>query len=689
MTLFRSPALLRRALLALLLAALLPSAHAAAATARPLPQTGTGYEVAECPMELPPGAVEGQDLECGYLTVPEEHANPSGPTIKLAVAVIRSTATNPAPDPLVMMQGGPGGSTLDLFVQLILLRDTELRAERDVVLFDQRGTLYSQPKLACPETLALTERTIEQRLSWEESSKLTLEAEAACRKRLVDEGVNLSAYDTDENAADVEALRQALGYDQINLYGVSYGTLLALTVMRNHPDGLRSVILDGLVPPQLETDAELARTADRALGELFTGCAADPACNAAYPDLETTFFETVEALNREPARVPLTDPETKKTYNAVIDGDALFDIVFQMLYQTDILPALPYMIDGARRGDFGIIQTVMPQVIFDRTFSLGLFRTVNCAADPDFRASSLKTEGVRPQVVRWAQRNAGYEERACPPWGVTPLPAASLQPVRSDIPTLLMSGRFDPVTPANFAEIAAETLPNSYSFTFGNTGHGALLGGECPTQIASAFLDNPTDQPDARCIDQQPAPDFLSPVAVRFTPVNREIIELLNGLEGGLASAAALQLLVLLAATLFLCSLYLFWPLAWFIRQVWQRPPVERPPGSRWVRGLALLAGPLTLLFVVGLVALIIQNETARPALLLAGVPRTGGVTVLFALPLLVALITVVMAVWIGRVWARGGWTLPWKLYFSLLTLAAVVVLAVLAPLGVFTVLLS
>ncbi len=686
MTFFRSPASLGRALLALLLAALLPAAPAAAG---PLPQTTPSYEAAECPKDLLPGAIENHTLECGYLTVPEEHANPDGPTIRLAVAILRSTAKNPAPDPLVMMQGGPGGSTLDLFVQLLLLRDTTLRAERDIVLFDQRGTLYSEPKLDCPEVLTLTEQTIEQRLTWEESSRLTLEAERACRERLAGEGVNLSAYDTDENAADVEALREALGYRKINLYGVSYGTLLALTVMRNHPDGLRSVILDGVVPPQLETDAELARTADRALGELFAACAAEAGCNASFPELEKMFFDTVEALNREPARVPMTDPETGTTYSAVIDGDSFFDIVFQMLYQTDILPALPYMIDGARRGDFGIVQTVMPQVIFDRTFSLAMFRTVNCAATPDFQADSLKTEGVRPRVVEWARRNAGYEERACPPWGVEPLPAASLQPVRSDIPTLLLSGRFDPVTPAGFAAIAAQTLPNSYSFTFGAVGHGALLGGDCPTQIVGDFLDSPRDRPDARCIDQQAAPDFLSSATVRFTQVNRRIIDLLNGLEGGFAGGAWLTLLTLLTASLLLCSLYLLWPLAWFIRQIWQRPEVARPRGSRWVRGLALLAGPLTLLFLVGLVVLIVQNETARPALLLAGVPRTGGVTVLFALPLLVALIAAVMAVWIGQVWARGGWTLPWKLYFSLLTLAAVAVVAALAPLGVFTVLFS
>ena len=664
-------------LLCALLCALPP---ASARGARPAPQSGD-YSPASCPVDIPVGAEEGRDIECGYLTVPEQHGQPDGKTIQLAVAVIKSRDPSPPADPLVMMQGGPGGSTLDLFVPL-LLGGSALRAGRDIVLFDQRGTLYSKPKLACPEQIALVEQTIEQRLSHEESDRLSLEAERACRDRLAGEGVNFSAYDTEESAADVEALRQALGYDQINLYGVSYGTLLALTVMRNYPQGLRSVILDGVVPPQLDTSVEVAKTVDRSMGELFAACAADPACAASYPNLEQVFFETVDALNKNPARVTLTDPETKKTYNAVFDGDSLFDTLFQFLYQTDLLPALPQVIYAARAGDFGLIQRVLPQLAFDRTFSLGMYRTVNCAAEPDFKAGEVKLDGVRPQVAEWARRGAAAEERACPPWGVEPLPARARQAVSSDVPTLLLSGRFDPVTPARFADEVARTLPRSYSFTFGHSAHGAALAGECPVGIIQEFLDDPEAQPDARCIQQQPAPEFLTPQSVRMSPIVRSILEMLETNSFG-------PLIVLVLAALALLSLYLVWPLAWLVQQIRQGPAAERPRWSRLMRLLALLAGPLALLFAVGLVLLIAQNETARPALLLLGVPRTPAVTALFSLPLLIALIALAMLAWSIWVWARQRWTLGWKIYFSLLTLAALLLVASLVPLDAFGVLLS
>jgi pimeloyl-ACP methyl ester carboxylesterase len=665
------------ALLCALLCALLPAAPARAA--RPAPQRG-GFSSASCPVKLPAGAQEGRDIECGYLTVPEQHSQPGGKTIQLAVAVIKSRSASPAPDPLVMMQGGPGGSTLDLFVPL-LLGGSELRADRDIVLFDQRGTLYSKPKLACSEQIELVERTIEQRLSHEESQRLGLEAERACRDRLAKEGVNFSAYDTEESAADVDALRRALGYDQINLYGVSYGTLLALTVMRSYPEGLRSVILDGVVPPQLDTSVEVAQTVDRALGELFAACAADPACAASYPDLERVFFETIDALNKTPARVPLTDPETRKTYSAVIDGDSLFDTVFQFLYQTDLLPALPQVIYAARAGDFGLIQRILPQIAFDRTFSLGMYRTVNCAAEPGFKADEIKLDGVRPKVAEWAKRSGDFEERACAPWGVDPLPASAHQPVSSDVPTLLLSGRFDPVTPARFAEQVARTLPRSYSFTFGHSGHGAALAGECPVGIIQSFLDDPDAQPDARCIQRQPAPEFLTPRGVRMSPVVRSIIEMLETSSFG-------PLIVLALAAVVLLSLFLVWPLAWLVQQIRQGPAADRPRWSRLMRLLALLTGPLALVFAVGLVLLIAQNETARPALLLLGVPRTPTVTALFAIPLLIALIALAMLAWSIWLWTRRSWTLGWRIYFSLLTLAALLMVASLAPLDAFGVLL-
>ncbi len=229
-----------------------------------------------------------ENTECGWLTVPAQHADPAGPTIELGVVVLKGNGESPQADPLVMAQGGPGGSTIDSYAGL--MQDSPLRRDRDIVLFDQRGTTHTKPALQCDELNQLTIDTAEQDLPDEEIDRLSMEAAQACRDRLTKAGADLSAFDSVENAADINALREALGYDQINFYGVSYGTLLGQHLMRDFPQILRSVILDAVAPAEGSFINESGRTEDRALTELFNACKADAKCNAAYPEPGTALL---------------------------------------------------------------------------------------------------------------------------------------------------------------------------------------------------------------------------------------------------------------------------------------------------------------------------------------------------------------------------------------------------------------
>ena len=319
-------------------------------------QTAPRFEPADCAIILKPAidnpllarlTVADKTIDCGYVTVPEEHGKDNGKTIKLAVAVLRATradgalvgAADKKPDPLVMLQGGPGGSTIDTYN--FAMRNSALRRERDIVLFDQRGTGKSQPGLFCPEIYDLTVETAEIVLSYDESLKRYDGAINACRERMIKSGVNLNAFDSLENAADVNAIRAALGYDRINLYGVSYGTLLALHVMRNFPAILRSVVIDSVVPTQNNFVIEATRSENRALTELFAACAADAGCNRDYPNLEKVFYELVDRLDKTPARVTVADANTGLTYRMNIDGETMQAFVFQSLYPTSLIPLLP------------------------------------------------------------------------------------------------------------------------------------------------------------------------------------------------------------------------------------------------------------------------------------------------------------------------------------------------------------
>src|SRR5579859_2041292 len=195
------------------------------------------YEQAECPYAKP----AGHTVECGYLTVPEDRSNPSnGNVVKLAVAVFKSNSSTPQPDPVIYLEGGPGGRSLSDDGVDYYINDAfaPLLDKRDVILFDQRGTGYSTPSLACPEYFDANWNNEDKNLSAKAWEPITTQAVQDCHDRLVKQGVNLSDFNSAESAADVSDLRVALGYKEWNLYGISYGTRLGLTIMRDFPQGI-------------------------------------------------------------------------------------------------------------------------------------------------------------------------------------------------------------------------------------------------------------------------------------------------------------------------------------------------------------------------------------------------------------------------------------------------------------------
>lgn len=473
------------------------------------------FEPAECMFEIPEGAVEGENLECGYLVVPEEHANPTGPTIRLAVAIAKSTSANPAPDPLVMEQGGPGGSSIDAFIEDVFGTISVLREDRDVIILEQRGTLYSEPALVCPEIFELTVEVLEQDLTYLEESALSDATLLECRERLISEGINLNAFDTVENAADIADLTTALQLEQINLYGVSYGTMLALHALRDFPEIMRSVTIDAVVPLQTNFITEVPQSANRAFRVLFDNCAADPACSTAMPNLEADFYALVEELNANPITFPVIDPDSGDVYDAVLNGDRLVGLYFQLLYATSVLSYLPKTVYDIQNGNTGFLSLVMPFLELDRTFADVMYYTVVCAEDADYTVEDYDFEGVDPVLVALFGEDTILG--ACAQFEIEQLEAFVDDPVTSDVPVLVMNGEYDPITPPAFGEAAAATLTNSYIYTFPGVGHGSVFGGDCPLSMFVNFLNNPEVEPDSTCIANMGL-EFLLPSSVYSDP---------------------------------------------------------------------------------------------------------------------------------------------------------------------------
>ena len=351
-------------------------------------QNPANYQLTACPFAIPGGVA----IECGMLTVPEDHANPAGKQIQLAVARIYSSSGLAAqPDPVLYLAGGPGDGALE---EVNTWVNYPIRQKRDIILLDQRGTGSSQPVLNCPPMTSYDD--VE-----------------ACRAQLVGAGIDLSAYNSAQSAADIADLRVALGYRTWNLLGISYGTRLALAVMRDHPEGIRSVILDSVYPPQVNDWEEFASDEANAFSTLFKACAAMPACNSAYPDLENAFYRTVAQLNSQPI---LYNPSPGGDAVA-LDGNQLVETLFHALYRTNNLPYLPKVIYGVSQGDYPLLSQLESGEIrvhshlaqqADTRGAAGMYNSVTCSEEIPFTSydkALANAEAARPELrdrlVNW------------------------------------------------------------------------------------------------------------------------------------------------------------------------------------------------------------------------------------------------------------------------------------------------
>ena len=472
------------------------------------------FESAPCLFEVP----FGQTVECGYLTVPEDRSQPDGPTIRIYFAIFRSQSANPAPDPLVYLAGGPGVKAIDAVALTLEDRFAPFLADRDLIVFDQRGTGYSEPALDCPEVIDLVYQNLPLDLTPEESIALSKEADCECRDRLVSEGVNLTAYNSAASAADLNDLRRALGYEEWNLYGISYGTKLALTAMRDYPEGIRSVILDSAYPLQVNSFVELPNNLNRAFNVFFDSCAADPVCSQAYPDLEAVFWELVAQLNASPATFTVTQPLSGETYDWLLDGNGLIGFLFESLYATEIIPFLPKVIYDARDGGYDILALVTGLFLADMEFfSHGMYYSVQYSEELSFSTPEELAAAcdAYPQLQDYYYDLCNTDQglyAIAQAWGAGEVDPIENEPVISDIPTLILAGEYDPITPPAWGQMVAGDLTNSYYFEFPGVGHAATASGEdCPLNIALAFLDDPTAAPASLCVADMSGPDFFTP----------------------------------------------------------------------------------------------------------------------------------------------------------------------------------
>ncbi len=462
------------------------------------------------------GSVPDQSPECGYLEVPENRSDPDSATIRLHVAIFESTSDAPEADPVVYLEGGPGGDALEAIEYQFEDTFAPFLDRRDVIIFDQRGTGYSEPSLACQEVEDLTVDYLDDLFEPAESLRLELEAEQECHDRIASDGVDFTAYNSAQSAADVDDLRRALGYEEWNLYGISYGTKLALTIMRDHPDGVRSVVLDSVYPPERDLVTETPANFVRALDELFAACKQDQTCSATYPDLEARFYALVDALNDDPLTVTVSDALTLDTYEAAIDGYGLMGAAFQGLYSIDVIRYLPRMITDLESGETFVLGQLVSTSVTNRGFiSSGYYSVVQCREEAPFSdiESAQSAIDAYPELGEFFGASFGVGPgtyQGCEIWETGQADPIDNAPVASDIPTFVTTGLYDPITPPSWGEIAAAGLSNSFYMEF-FAGHGASASDDCAQTLMLAFVDDPFSEPSDACVLEMGPPDFLDP----------------------------------------------------------------------------------------------------------------------------------------------------------------------------------
>lgn len=446
----------------------------------------------------------GVKVDCGTVEVPENRTRPTGRTVTLAVARIHSRSADPASDPVVNLQGGPGFPSLEAVASAA---KSPVLDSRDYIIWDQRGVGFSSPNLDCPETNAAIWAAFATTDSPEVEGGRIRAAMAECRRRLVAEKVDLTAYNTTESAADLDAIRRALGVPQWNLRGVSYGSALAIEAIRQHPGGIRSALLDSVVPPDASFGAvDRANSALRAFAELYRACAEQPKCSATYGDLHASAVKAAAVLDRTPRRTTVVDPIDGKAKPVAITGQDLWAGMFNAMYDADLIAVLPKFLKSLAEGNTALVDLVAKDGI---PFAAGQAEAMTASVDCHDRGRLLQPDKLRPLLTTHPELGAliwlQVPELGCTQWNAGEAPASFNRLLGRDtkVPIVVMAGRFDPITPPAGTRRVADALGLPL-LLFPDAGHGAVSASACARTVWFDLMDEPDMRPTTRCLSTEP-----------------------------------------------------------------------------------------------------------------------------------------------------------------------------------------
>lgn len=454
-------------------------------------------QLAPCQLESMTGSASSR---CGWLEVPESRDASTSKKIRLHVTLIPALRTNAEPDPLVILAGGPGQSAHDAYA-IVGPAFAAVRRDRDIVLLDQRGTGQSN-RLDCE---------FSDDVELESNDPRQLQAQA--RRCLSALHGDPRFYTTSVAVRDLEALRIALGYDKLNFYAVSYGTRVAQHYLRRYPSRTRAVILDGVVPIDLALGPDIAPRAQQALDAIFDRCAADPACNRAFPDPRGEFTALRARVEREPIRAQLPDPLDAKPISGTLGPTELSAAVRLLTYSDETASLLPWLIhqaQAAQRPQPLLAQYVMIQRNAGLQLAYGMHFAVVCSEDaPRWPHEPTPATALAATYLGGAFMSG--LQAVCAVWPRGVLDEGFSAPLHSDVPALILSGGNDPVTPQQYGERALASFSKGRHLVLAGQGHGQIATGCMPRLVAQFIRSADASGLDTACLKGvAPTPFMLS-----------------------------------------------------------------------------------------------------------------------------------------------------------------------------------
>lgn len=472
-------------------------------------------EISPCPFGSAAEADQSR-LRCGYLVVPENRAEEASAAIRIPVAIIQTLSENPQSDPLVFLHGGPGGAPLTSAGTFSLFGNYPLGVNRDIIVYNQRASLMVDPALDCG-------RTSEMRRLAPYADDLTLEERDArivafvrgCLTQLDEQGRDLRGYSAVENAHDLLDLRRLLGIDQWNLMAVSYGTYMSIEAARVDPNGIRAMILDSIVSTESDLFlSEANRNFTLGMHRLIAACTEDESCAEAFPDFSGQLDTLLTSLDTNPATITVPGGELGATVDIIVNWHDFLNLVHWMMYNERLLRLVPLLVSETNHGNMQMLTYLMDNVqpapknmqneadgAFFTIVCRDQFTTRNPITAPEspvgYRGFSIVS--FMPEICEMVMPLVNGNQPTEPPESFT-----------SDIPTVLLTGAFDPMTNYIYAQQLEQQLSHVSRITIPNYGHSTLSGyTACQTQLAAHFLDTLDDVSDYPCLAELEGPQFI------------------------------------------------------------------------------------------------------------------------------------------------------------------------------------